>query len=141
MWRWTLGVHGGLKGPTSLRLVSSYPFDSPGGDSWRVAADNISSRTKSGTGYAICTDDIAVTYASSGSVPINAGSQGNASPDCPPQTPNAIGGGPVSFGLVGDLRLVRTLPDTLSFGEWVGTVDTHESAGSFTVWASCAPDL
>ncbi len=134
-------VHGGLRGPTSLRLVSSFPSDNAGGDNWLVVADNISNRTKSGTGYAVCSADLTVTYASSSSVPIPANTQQTATSMCPPSAPNPIGGGPVAFGPVGGLRLSRTSVDSLSFDGWYGTLEAEGSAGSFSIWADCVPSL
>jgi hypothetical protein len=132
-------VHGGLRAPTSLRLVSSFPVDFPGDDNWDLQADNISNRTKTGTGYAVCSDELTVTYVSSPSMGVPADTQRTATSLCPPSAPNPIGGGPLSFGPVGGMRLSRISADPPD--EWFATLETVDDDGSFSVWANCSPDL
>ena len=137
-------VHGGFKGPTSVRPGSTFPFDGGTDDAWGLRPENVSGEDQKITGFAVCSDELEVTYIQSGTAPMPTGAQVFAEPQCPPSDPNIVGGGPISSATFGSFRLVSNLPDFFpqpSFDEWSVQAENAGPPASYLAWATCAPNL
>ena len=140
-------VSGGSQGATAVRQTDGHPVDrGASGDSWDLGFDNVSDEVRTVTGFAICSDDIGVTYAQTGPFTVPPRDQLGASAQCPPAARNVVGGGQLNGGapfeaahIVQD-ALSRFVPSTQDI--WSATLD-NDGASSFifSVYASCAPDL
>ena len=133
-------VHGGFKGPTSVRPGASFPVD----DDWGLRPENVSDKDQRITGFAVCSDELEVIYIASGTVPMPTGAQAFAEPQCPPSEPNIVGGGPFSSASFGSFRLVTNVPDFFQqpfVDEWSVLAENSGPPASYFAWATCAPNL
>ena len=137
-------VHGGFKGPTSVRPGSSFPIDNGSSDFWGLRPENVSDQGRSITGYAVCAGKLDVTYVSSASGPIATNTRAIIEPQCPGGAPNVVGGGPTGTGEFGAIRLAVNAPDAFAqplSDEWTTYLENEGTPASYTVWADCVADL
>ena len=138
-------VHGGFRGPTSVRPGSSFPVDGGGSDFWGVRPENVSDEVRAITGYAVCSPKLEVTYVPTSTVSVGANSATFIEPQCPGSAPNVVGGGAVGNGPFGDVRFPVNAPDPFAqpaSDEWVTEVENEgTSAANYQVWADCVPNL
>ena len=138
-------IHGGLRGAASVQPVASYPFDGSGNqDSWQLTADNVSEKPRSVKGYAICSDELAVTYVPTAQEADPVVQDFGETP-CPPDTPNAIGGGLVIAPPFGSFRWNSNAFDISSGSPLQWTLGVEAEFGGnaipYTLWADCVPDV
>ena len=137
-------VHGGFKGPTSVRPGSSFPLDGGTDHAWGLRPENVSDEDQKITGFAVCSDELEVIYTASGTAPMPTGAQAFAEPQCPPSEPNIVGGGPVSSATFGSFRLVTNVPDFFPqpfVDEWSVLAENAGPPASYSATAVCAPNL
>jgi len=138
-------VSGGSKGPVAVRRTDGRPLDHGGsGDGFELGFDNVADTSQTVTGFAICTDDIDVSYAVSGDYTAPSRDRGVGSAQCPPAAPNVIGGGQHNGGApFGAVHIAQDYPVLFAgFTTWWVVLDNPSlSSFPFTVTASCVPNL
>jgi hypothetical protein len=134
-------VHGGYRGPAGTLPRSSYPSDAgDDGDSWALQIWNETDKQIRVKGYAVCSNALDVSYATSQKT-FSAGGESGPNPACPVDAPHVVGGGFVNFASqLGSFRVVDDGPFLATPDLWGVGAEVEGSAVDVQIWSDCAPD-